>query len=145
MFFSLTITNCDYSPIYLKNQSLDYNINIISTSGDVDINETITKNLKKQSKKDSLKKFDIKINSNFSKNIISKNIKGAATDFELKIVSLFIVKSNNKEQAITIEEKLNYKKLATNYQQNNYETTVKKNIASSIARKLILRLAILND
>lgn len=145
LFLSLLISNCDYSPVYLKNDNLNYSINIIETSGDNEINKSIIKDLSKQSKNSSIKKFDIKINTNFSRNILSRNAKGTATDLELKVTSLFIFKVDSKEQAITIEEKLNYKKLSNNYEQNNYEKTVKKNIASSIARKLILRLAILND
>ena len=145
LFFSLLISNCDYSPVYLKNDNLNYTINIIETSGDNEINKSIIKELNKQSKNNSIKKFDIKINTNFSRNVLSRNAKGSATDLELKATSLFIFKANNKEQAITIEEKLNYKKLSNNYEQNNYEKTVKKNIASSIVRKLILRLTILND
>jgi len=32
--------------------------------------------------------------------------------------------------------------MTNSYEQNNYEKTIKKNIASSITRKLILRLTI---
>lgn len=145
LFFLILFSNCDYSPIYLKNQNLDYKINIIETSGDNEINKNIVRDLNKQSKNDSVKEFAIKIDTKFSRNVLSRDAKGTATDLELKATSLFIININSNEQTITIEDKLKYKKLSNNYEQNNYEKTVKKNIASSIARKLILRLTILDD
>ena len=145
LFFSLLISNWEYSPVYLKNENLNFNINITETFGDNEINKNIVKELKRQSKKNYLKEFNIKINTSFSRNILARNTKGTATDLELKATSLFTIKIKDKEQSLTIEEKLKYKKLSNNYEQNNYEKTVKKNIASSIVRKLILRLTILDD
>ena len=47
-----------------------------------------------------------------------------------------------KNKILHIEEKFNYKKMSNSYEQNNYEKTIKKNLGSSITRKLILRLNI---
>ena len=145
LLFSLLINNCDYSPVYVKNEKFKYNINITEITGDSEINKYIIKNLNQQSTINSINNFDIRINTNFSKKILARDSKGTTTNLELKAKSLFTIKNKNTEQAFNIEEKLNYKKLSNNYEQSNYEKTIKKNIALSIARKLVLRLAILND
>ena len=56
--------------------------------------------------------------------------------------SRFELTNLDKAKNFTIEEKFNYKKMSNNYEQNNYEKTIKKNLASLITRKLILRLKI---
>lgn len=145
IFFSILITNCNYSPVYVKNENFKYSININEIIGDNEINKYIIKDLNQQSKTEAKNNFDIKINTTFTKKILAKDSKGTPTDFELKAKSIFLIKYNNSNQVFNIEEKLNYKKLSNNYEQSNYEKTIKKNIASSIARKLILRLATLND
>ena len=145
LFFSILITNCDYSPIYIKDKNFKYNVKIIEVLGDNEINKFIIKDLEQQANKDSKNIFDIKINTSYSKRVLARNTKGTSTDIELKANATIIIKYNDTEQTVSIEEKLNYKKLSNNYEQSNYEKTVKKNIASSIARKLSLRLAILND
>ncbi len=145
LFLSILITNCNYSPVYMKNENFKYNINITEIVGDNETNKYIVKDLNQQSKVDAKNNFDIKINTTFTKKILAKDSKGTPTDFELKAKSMFIIGYNNIDQVFNIEEKLSYKKLSNNYEQSNYEKTIKKNIASSIARKLILRLATLND
>lgn len=141
----LLFSNCDYSPVYVKDKNFNFDFKIIETKGDDEINKHIIKNLKQQATNNSLNIFDIKMNTNFTKRVLARDSRGSSTDYELKAKSSFIILYNKIQQNLSIEEKLNYKKLSNNYEQNNYEKTIKKNISSSIARKLILRLTILND
>ena len=136
----IILSNCDYSPVYVKDKNFDFNLNIIKIEGENIINNFLIKNLDQQSNNNSTNKFDLEINTTFTKRVLARNSKGISTDFELKANSLFLVKYNNTEEIFNIKEKFNYKKLS-----NNYEKAIKKNIGSSIARKLILRLTILND
>ena len=145
LFLTILVTNCNYSPVYVKNENFRYKLNITEIIGDNEINKYIVRDLKQQSKNESKNNFDININTVFTKKILAKNSKGTPTDFELKAKSAFEIEYNGNKKTINIEEKLNYKKISNNYEQSNYEKTIKKNIASSIARKLVLRLAILND
>ena len=126
LLFLIIVNNCDYSPVYLKGENTKLNINIIEAKGDTEVNKVI----------------NIKINTNYVRTILARNTKGTPTDFELKATSRFEVTNLDKEQNFTIEERFNYKKMSNNYEQNNYEKTIKKNLASSITRKLILRLTI---
>ena len=142
LLFLIIVTNCDYSPVYLNSESSKLNIDIINFDGDSEINEIIVKEINQIANNNYSKKIDIKINTNFVRTILARNTKGTPTDFELKAISNFKVTHSEKEQNFAIEEKFNYKKMSNNYEQNNYEKTIKKNIASSITRKLILRLTI---
>ena len=107
-----------------------------------EINKVITKEISEIANNSYSKKIDIKINTNYVRTVLAKNTKGTATDFQLKATSRFELTNLDKAKNFTIEEKFNYKKMSNNYEQNNYEKTIKKNLASLITRKLILRLKI---
>ena len=143
LLFLITVLSCDYSPVYLKNDNTKLNINILEMDGDSEINNIIAKEIKQIASDTSSKKINVKIRTNFVKTILAKNTRGTPTDFELKAMSNFNVTNKNKEQNFSIEEKFKYKKMSNSYEQNNYENTLKKNIASSITQKLILRLTII--
>lgn len=142
LLFLITINNCDYTPVYLEGKNTKLNINIIEINGDAEINKVITNEINEIANNKYAKKIDVKINTNFIKTILARNTKGTAIDFELKATSSFKVMNLDKEQNFNIEEKFNYKKMSNSYEQNNYEKTIKNNLASSITRKLILRLNI---
>ena len=142
LLFLIIVNNCDYSPVYLKSENTKLNINIIEVEGDTEINKVITNEISEIANNSYAKVINIKINTNYIRTTLARNTKGTPTDFELKATSRFEVTNPNKEQNFTIVEKFNYKKMSNSYEQNNYEKTIKKNLASSITRKLILRLNI---
>ena len=142
LLFLIIVNNCDYSPVYLKSENTKLNLNIIEVKGDTEINKIITKEISEIANNSYSKKINIKINTNYIRTVLARNTKGTATDFELKATSRFEVTNPDKEQNFTIEEKFNYKKMSNSYEQSNYEKNLKKNLASSITRKLILRLKI---
>ena len=136
-------SSCDYSPVHL-NKKNDININLISILGDKDINNYLSKEIKRQST-NSGDKIDLKINTIFEKKIIAKDTKSFATDFELKIVGNFELIKDDISKSFSIIEKFQYKNLNDNYEQNNYETMIKRNLAKSILSKLNLRIRNFND
>ena len=142
LLFLIIVNNCDYSPVYLKSENSKLNINIIEIKGDTEINKVIANEISEIANNSYSKKIDIKINTNYVRTVLAKNTKGTATDFQLKATSRFELTNLGKAKNFTIEEKFNYKKMSNNYEQNNYEKTIKKNLASLITRKLILRLKI---
>ena len=142
LLFLIIVNNCDYSPVYLKGENTKLNINIIEAKGDTEVNKVIKNEISEIANNDYSKVINIKINTNYVRTILARNSKGTPTDFELKATSRFEVTTPDKEQNFTIEEKLNYKKMSNSYEQSNYEKNIKKNLASSITRKLILRLSI---
>ena len=138
LIFVIFISGCDYTPIYSdKKDSVE--IRITSITGDAEINDYLSKELKRKSKSSS-KKIDVKINTNFIKRILAKDTKSFATDYELKVVGNFELSNDDISQSLTISENFRYKNLNNNYEQNNYEEMIKRNLTKTIVSKLILRI-----
>tara|TARA_B100000287_G_C20243183_1_gene626955 strand:+ start:44 stop:496 length:453 start_codon:yes stop_codon:yes gene_type:complete len=136
--FITFISGCNYSPVHLiKGDNIE--IKVINTSGNKEINNYILKELKQRSKK-SNEKIEVKIDTNYSKRILAKDTKSFATDYELKVEGNFELIKNNKSKSFMISEKFRYKNLNNNYEQNNYESIIKRNLTKTIVRKLNLRI-----
>ena len=140
LFIILVLLNsgCDYTPIHsIKTNNTE--IKIINMSGDKEINNYLSKELEKKSKTSS-EKIEVIINTNFSKRVLAKDTKNSATDYELQVIGNFELKKDDKSKSIKITEKFRYKNLNDNYEQKNYEKTVKLNLAQIILSKLNLRI-----
>ena len=138
VFFILT--SCGFSPIYNASEKVNYNINFIEKKGDNTINNKIISEILRLTDKDSKNIFDIDLISNYSKSIISKDAKGSATNYEIIVEAQFNIKFEDKVKVVNVNEKQNIKKISDMFEQRNYENTLKKNFAISIANKLNLEL-----
>jgi len=133
----ITFSNCGFSPISKKNLNLNYNIIVEETQGDAEINNLIKMQLENYSLTSSDKKLSIIIRSDYDKEIIGKDAKGNASDFRLKINSNFtIIKDQNNKQFF-ISKNFVMKKLNQNFQQQNYENEIKKNLTKAIVDELM--------
>ena len=138
VFFILT--SCGFSPIYNASEKVNYNINFIEKNGDNTINNKIISEILRLTDKDSKNIFDIDLITNYSKSIISKDAKGSATNYEIIVEAQFNIKFEDKVKVVNVNEKQNIKKISDMFEQRNYENTLKKNFAISIANKLNLEL-----
>ena len=136
----LFLTNCGYSAIYKNTKSNDLMINIIAMQGDAEINSLINNELELNSNKESNNKFDLNINTTFEKKIISKNTSGVASSFQLNAKVEFTIITKDKKEKILFFEKFNVENDSDSFAQRSYENTIKRNFASSIREKLILKL-----
>jgi len=133
----ITFSNCGFSPVSKKNLNLNYNIIVEETQGDAEINNLIKMQLENYSLTSSDKKLYINIRSDYDKEIIGKDAKGNASDFRLKINSNFtIIKDQNNKQFF-ISKNFVMKKLNQNFQQQNYENEIKKNLTKAIVDELM--------
>ena len=140
LFLLLILNGCGFEPIYsVKNES-DYNIIIVENKGDKKLNNFINRELEKISNKTSLNEYKIKVNLKFNKIIISKDSKGSPLEFELLANIDFVIIGDNFNKSISFKEKQNMQKISDLFQQTNYEDIVKENFASSVVRKLSLKL-----
>ena len=137
------LNHCDYTPVYSKQNKVNYKIIITSFSGDKDINNLIATNLKRTSNEKSDEIINIVINTQYKKNILAKNSAGSITDYQTNVVSTFEVEKNDESESFSVNEKFNFKKMTDKYEEKNYERNIKKNLANSISQKLILRLAVI--
>ena len=136
------LSHCDYKPVYSQQNKVDYKIVITSFTGDKEINDLISKILKRNSKINSNKILNISFDTKYMKNILAKNTAGTITDYQAKVITEFTIEKENNSENFSVNEKFNFQKMTDKYEEKNYEQTIKKNLANSISEKLILRLAV---
>tara|TARA_B100000963_G_C22298532_1_gene524615 strand:- start:202 stop:642 length:441 start_codon:yes stop_codon:yes gene_type:complete len=136
IFLLFFLYSCGYTAVYNDNKKQDYNIVILEMSGDIVMNKLIKNELQINSKKNSENNFYVKLNTIYSKKIKSKNNSGIASNYEIVLEANFDVDSKK----ITFEEKFIVKNISDSIEQKNYEDIIKKNFASSIREKLIIKL-----
>ena len=130
------IYGCGYTAIYKDNKINDYNIIISKMSGDIVMNKLIKNEIEIFSNTNSKNNYYVKLNSIYSKEIKSKNNSGIASNYEITVEARFDIDS----EIITFEEKFIVKNISDSIEQKNYEDIIKKNFASSIREKLIIKL-----
>ena len=136
------LSSCEYKPIYSNSNKANYQIIITDLSGDKKLNKYIVENLEKNSQKNSTEIINIKINSKYSRKVLAKNSLGSTTDYQAKATTEFEINKNDNTEKLEFTEKFNYQKGSDNYEEKSYEQNIKRNLASSISQKLILRLSI---
>ena len=135
------LSSCEYKPIYSVSNKSNYRIIITDFSGDKKLNKYIIENLKRNSQRNTYKIINIKINSKYSREILAKNTLGSTTDYQARAVTEFEINRNEITEKLVVDEKFNYQKISDSYEEKSYEQTLKRNLASSISQKLIIRLS----
>jgi outer membrane lipopolysaccharide assembly protein LptE/RlpB len=132
---------CGYSPIYQNIKSSDFSINIVSANGNEEMNNLIKNELEIYFSKESKNKYDISINTNYEKKIISKNTSGATSSYQLFVGTSFTIITKDKKNSFLFTEKINVENNSDTFAQKSYEDIIKRNFASSIREKLIMKLS----
>ena len=140
ILFLFFLNNCGYTSVYKNQKSQDFQISIIEMTGDNEINNLIKNELKFYSNRSSNIKYDISINSKYQKIIVSKNSAGVATDYKLIVDTIISFDKENKNNILNFNEKINIKNNSNSFEQNTYEKNIKKNFASSISDKFIIKI-----
>ena len=147
IFFTILLLNflshCDYKPVYSEQNKVNYKIIISSFSGDKDINNSIAASLKRSSKNNSDEIINISFDTKYTKSVLAKNTAGNITDYQTNVVTTFEIQKRNNLENFEVKEKFNFQKMTDKYEEKNYEQNIKRNLASSISQKLILRLAVI--
>ena len=147
---SLIISGCGYSPLYTSKQNINFNIVSVTTEGDSQINNFVKSNLAIYMNKNIQEKnYIIKINSKFSKKSLAKDRTGKTTDLKLIAdISLEYEEEKNRssnqvKKVVSFSEDFNIKKNQNNFEQRDYEKSIKKNLSQKLTNKII-RYLILN-
>jgi hypothetical protein len=136
------LTNCEYKPVYSKQNNAGLKIMISGFTGDKDINNFIASNVNRSSKNESNDIVKINFNTNYTKKILAKNSAGTITDYQSDVVTTFVIRKDDNTENFVVKDKFNFKKMTDKYEEKNYELNIKRNLANSISQKLILRLAV---
>ena len=114
-------------------------------TGDNGLNNLLRNELKLYSNLNSKKQYDINLNSTYQKSIISKNSSGVATDYKILVNTKINIKLNNNIHNLKFIESINIKNNSDSFEQNKYERNIKRNFASLIREKLIIKIFNLDD
>ena len=134
------LTSCGFTPIYLKNNNVNFSIEQVSYTGDKELNNFLKTNLNQYKNKDVDNKIYIEAKSEYNKIVLSKDGTGEVTNYELVAEVIFLIKSSNKE--IKISEKKIMSSMSDKFEETKYERSIKQSFASSITYKLISELII---
>ena len=136
IFLLFFLYSCGYTTVYNNNNKQDYNIVISEMNGDIVMNRLIKNELKNNSNKNSENNYAVNLSTAYTKKIKSKNSSGIASNYEIIIEATFDI----DKKIIKFEEKFIVKNISDSIEQKNYEDIIKKNFASSIREKLIIKL-----
>ena len=134
------LTNCGFTPIYLKNTNVNFSIEQVTYEGDRDLNNFLKTNLNQYKNQNVDNKITIEVESIYRKIILSKDGKGEVANYQLEAEVIFLVKPSNKK--IRITEKKTMDSMEDKFEEARYERTIKQNFASSISNKLVSELII---
>jgi outer membrane lipopolysaccharide assembly protein LptE/RlpB len=142
IFLSLIffLTNCGFTPVYLKNTNVNFSVEQVNLTGDRELNNFIKTNLNKLKNEKNDNKIYIEANSIYKKIVLSKDGAGEVTNYQLEAEVIFLIKPLNKE--IIIKEKKNMNSMNDKFEEARKERLVKQSFASSISSKLISEIII---
>ena len=138
------VTACGYTSVY-KNKTTDLQINIMEMKGDNEFNNFIKNEINLYSNNSSKNKYEISILSNYNKKTISKDASGVATNFKVSLNAQISIVNDEKAKEFEFNEEINITNNLDSFEQNNYERNIKKNFASSIRGKLIIKILNTDD
>ena len=134
------LTNCGFTPVYLKNTNINYSIEQVDYTGDRELNNFLKSNLKKYKNEKIDKKIFIEVNSIYKKNILTKDSTGKITSYELEAVVIFLIQPLNRK--IQIIEKKIMNSMDDKFEETRQERIIKESFVSSISNKLISEINI---
>ena len=134
------LTSCGFTPIYLKNNDVNFSIEQINYTGDRDLNNFLKINLDRYKNEQINNKIVINAKSKYKKNILTKDSTGKVTSYKLEAEIIFLIKSTNKR--IRITEKKIIDSMDDKFEEARYEKSIKQSFAYSISNKLISELII---
>jgi hypothetical protein len=140
VFLISFLTNCGFSPIYVKNTNTNFSIENVNYKGDRDLNNFLKTNLDQYENKKSNRKILIEATSEYKKIILTKNTASEVTNYKLIAKVSFLIKSTNKKINIT-EEKI-ISSMNDKFEEARKERATKQNFARSISNKLVSELVI---
>jgi len=143
IFLVLLLNACGFQPIYNSNNIEKFSLKILSTEGDREINNFISRNLRVYTNDLYEKNYSLKINSDYKKSILTKNKQGKATDYQLTISTNFKIISEKNNSTFQIIKNFNIKNLDDSFQEKEYERSIKQNLVNIITSELINKISLM--
>jgi PBP1b-binding outer membrane lipoprotein LpoB len=143
--FLLLLQSCGYAPMYANNQKVDFYIEEIRfDDGDRDLSTYLKKNLNSYFVIKGNKKYKIDTSINYIKNSVSKDSKGDTVEYELIAIVRFVITNEKFNKELVIRESLKMNNFSDEFEERQYEKTIKQNMARSISSKLLTQISRFN-
>ena len=143
--FLLLLQSCGYVPMYANNQKVDFYIEEIKfDDGDRDLSTYLKNNLNAYFVIKGIKKYKIDTSIDYTKNSVSKNSKGDTVEYELIAIVRFEITSEDFSKELVIKENLKMNNFSDEFEERQYEKTIKQNMARSISSKLLTQISRFN-
>ena len=145
---STFLLQCGFAPLHSKKEIVMENFTLrnVELLGDKTTNNYIKINFSKFKNTDAKRIFDIRGETVFYKDVLSKDKSANVTDYKLSVNSILkIFLNNNLVKEIKITEEKNMNNMTDKFEEQKYEKTIKKIFASSISKKVITELSLIND
>lgn len=133
--------SCDYKPIYSNKSDTNFFIESINFKGEAEINNLISKKLKRYQKRNSSKKFNVNVNSSYEKISQSKDLTGKTTDYKVIITITFKIDNNKKIITLVSQEDFLMKNLTNEFEERKYEKAKIENSIDIIINTFIIQLS----
>ena len=143
--FLLLLQSCGYVPMYANNQKVDFYIEEIKfDDGDRDLSTYLKNNLNAYFAIKGNKKYKIDTSINYIKNSISKSLTGDTVEYELIAIVRFLITNDDFNKELVIRESLKMSNFSDEFEERQYEKTIKQNMARSISSKLLTQISRFN-
>ena len=136
----LLFTQCDYKPIYSKNNQ-NFGIKIIEFNENRS-NKILATRLDNYSyEKDNIFLYELKLLTSENKLILSKDTKGDPLLLGLKInLNIEVYEKNKLITKKEYNEQFNYQNLSKKFELNSYESEIRSNIYDKMINKILIDL-----
>jgi hypothetical protein len=137
----LLFTQCDYKPIYSKNNQ-NFGIKIIEFNENRS-NKILANRLKNYSyNKNNLFLYELKLLTSENKLVLSKDTKGDPLLLGLKLnLKIEVYEKNKLITKKEYNEQFNYQNLSKKFELNSYENEIRLNIYDKMISKILIDLA----
>ena len=143
IFLSLVLflfaTNCGFTPLYSVNEIDDANFEILSYEGDKEINLNLISKLKSSSNSKG-KPYEVNILTKYEKKTLTNNLAGEPEEYQLLLNIEFTVLKDNSQIKFKLNEKFVMNNFSDDFEERNYETNIKKNMANLIYNKFLIQI-----
>ena len=133
------IANCGFTPLYSNKKMNNINIELLNYEGDREINLNLVSKLRANSNPKG-KLYKVKIITTYEKTTLTNNLAGDAEEYQLSLNIEFTVIENNLEKKFSVNEKFIMKNLSDDFEERNYETSIKRNMTNLIYNKFLIQI-----
>ena len=137
----ISLNNCGYVPTFKNFNDTNFSIKILNLIGDREVNNLLALSLNNYINVQKEKVFEIQISTIYTKVSIAKDTSGKTTDYQMRVNSIFDINNNGITNTINLIETFEYKSIDDQFEQEEYEKTIKENIVYVMSQKLISQLS----